>query len=123
GRGPQDRAGGPGQAGGHRRQAEEVMSPETVIALIGAPYDGAATLGWPGARYAPDEVRRHLGWMKIGVQQGEPYWDDEGRLVRSAPAQLADAGDAPVVPHDPLATSPPSGRRPGPKPRAGASRP
>ena len=32
------------------------------VAFVGAPYDGAATLGWPGARYAPDEVRRHLAW-------------------------------------------------------------
>ena len=34
------------------------------VAFVGAPYDGAATLGWPGARYAPDEVRRHLAWMR-----------------------------------------------------------
>src|SRR5262249_58869209 len=80
------------------------MSRETVIALIGAPYDGAATLGWPGARYAPDEVRRHLGWMKMRVQQGELYWIDEDRLVSFDSAQLVDAGDAPVVPHDLLAT-------------------
>jgi agmatinase len=76
----------------------------TVVALIGAPYDGAATLGWPGARYAPDEIRRHLGWMKMRVQQGELYWIDEDRLVPFDPAQLVDAGDAPVVPHDLLAT-------------------
>src|SRR5262249_29824808 len=62
------------------------------------------TLGWPGARYAPDEVRRHLGWMKMRVQQGELYWIDEDRLVSFDPAQLVDAGDAPVVPHDLLAT-------------------
>src|SRR2546426_4664089 len=80
------------------------MSRETVIALIGAPYDGAATLGWPGARYAPDEVRRHLGWMKMRVQQGELYWIDEDRIVPFDGGQLVDAGDAPVVPHDLLAS-------------------
>ena len=31
------------------------MSRDVVVALVGAPYDGAATLGWPGARYAPGE--------------------------------------------------------------------
>src|SRR5262249_3131001 len=30
------------------------VSQETVISFIGVPYDGAATLGWPGARYAPE---------------------------------------------------------------------
>ena len=80
------------------------MSRESVIALVGAPYDGAATLGWPGARYAPDEVRRHLGWMKMRVQQGELYWIDEDRIVPFDGSQLVDAGDAPVVPHDLLAS-------------------
>jgi formiminoglutamase/agmatinase len=77
---------------------------DTVIALIGAPYDGAATLGWPGARYAPAEIRRHLGWMAMRVQDGGIYWIDEDRIVPWSPAQLADAGDAAVVPHDLLAT-------------------
>jgi hypothetical protein len=31
------------------------MTSDIVVALVGAPYDGAATLGWPGARHAPDE--------------------------------------------------------------------
>jgi formiminoglutamase/agmatinase len=75
-----------------------------VIAFIGAPYDGAATIGWPGARYAPAEVRRHLGWMTMRVQDGELYWIDEDRLVPFHPGQLVDAGDAAVVPHDLVAT-------------------
>jgi formiminoglutamase/agmatinase len=52
---------------------------DTIIAFIGAPYHGAATLGWPGARYAPNEVRRHLGWMRMRVQDGHIYWIDEDR--------------------------------------------
>jgi len=75
-----------------------------VLAFIGAPYDGAATLGWPGARYAPAEVRRHLDWMRMRVQDGEIYWLDEDRIVPFAAGQLVDAGDAAVVPHDLMAT-------------------
>jgi agmatinase len=77
---------------------------QTVVALVGAPYDGAATLGWPGARYAPDEVRRHLAWMRMRVQDGHIYWVDEDRVVLWRPEQLVDAGDASVVPHDLMAT-------------------
>jgi formiminoglutamase/agmatinase len=73
---------------------------DTVIAFIGVPYDGAATLGWPGARYAPAEVRRHLGWMTMRVQNRAIYSIDEDRIVPFDPAQLVDAGDAAVVPHD-----------------------
>jgi hypothetical protein len=51
------------------------------VAFVGAPYDGAATLGWPGARYAPDEFRRHLAWMRMRVQDGHIYWVDQDRVV------------------------------------------
>jgi agmatinase len=80
------------------------MSRETVVSFIGAPYDGAATLGWPGARYAPDDVRRQLAWMRMRVQDGRIYWVDEDREVPWRPEQLHDAGDAAVVPHDLMAT-------------------
>lgn len=80
------------------------MARDTQLAFIGVPYDGAATLGRPGARYAPDEIRRHLSWMKMRVQDGAIYWVDEDRVVPFDPGQLVDAGDAPVVPHDLKAT-------------------
>jgi formiminoglutamase/agmatinase len=74
------------------------------VAFVGAPYDGAATLGWPGARYAPDEVRRHLAWMRMRVQDGRIYWVDQDRIVPWRPEQLIDSGDAAIVPHDIVAT-------------------
>ena len=74
------------------------------FAFIGVPYDGAATLGWPGARYAPDEVRKHLGWMKMRVEDGQIYWIDRDEVVPFDPDSLHDAGDADVVPHDLMAT-------------------
>jgi len=75
-----------------------------VVAFIGVPYDGASTLGWPGSRYAPAEVRRHLAWMRMRVQDGRIYWVDEDRVVNWDASQLHDAGDAAVVPHDLMAT-------------------
>src|SRR5204862_8012969 len=69
------------------------------LAFIGVPYDGAATLGWPGARYAPAEVRRHLTWMLNRVQGGQIYWVDEDRIVPFDLGRLHDEGDAAVVPH------------------------
>ena len=74
------------------------------FSFIGVPFDGAATLGWPGARYAPDEVRKHLGWMKMRVEDGEIYWIDRDEVVPFDAASLHDAGDAAVVPHDLMAT-------------------
>lgn len=74
------------------------------FSFIGVPFDGAATLGWPGARYAPNEIRQHLGWMKMRVEGGEIYWIDRDELVSFDPAALHDAGDVAVVPHDLMAT-------------------
>jgi formiminoglutamase/agmatinase len=74
------------------------------FAIIGVPFDGAATLGWPGARYAPDEVRRHLDWMKMRVEDGHIYWIDRDEIVPFDPDALHDVGDAAVVPHDLMAT-------------------
>ena len=80
------------------------VSKDTVVSFIGVPYDGASTLGWPGSRYAPAEVRKHLAWMRMRVQDGRLYWVDEDRVVEWEAAQLHDAGDAAVVPHDLMAS-------------------
>lgn len=74
------------------------------FSLIGVPFDGAATLGWPGARYAPDAIRKHLAWMTMRVEDGEIYWIDRDAVVAFDPASLVDAGDAPIVPHDLMQT-------------------
>ena len=38
--------------------------------LIGVPFDGGATLGWPGSRYAPARIRAALEWMRLRIQHG-----------------------------------------------------
>lgn len=74
------------------------------LAFLGVPFDGAATLGWPGARYAPDEVRTNLAWMKMRVEDGRIYWIDRDEIVPFSGERLEDAGDVEVVPHDLMAT-------------------
>lgn len=74
------------------------------FSFIGVPFDGAATLGRPGSRYAPDEVRRHLEWMKMRVEDGRIYWIDRDEVVPFDPRALHDVGDVAVVPHDLSAT-------------------
>ena len=80
------------------------VSTHRPLALLGVPFDGAATIGWPGARYAPDEVRRNLDWMKMRVEDGHIYWIDRDEVVPFSADRLRDAGDAAVVPHDLMAT-------------------
>jgi len=72
--------------------------------LIGAPFDGAATLGWPGSRYAPAKIREALGWMTMRNEDGKIYSLDTGGLMAAGPDLLVDRGDVDVVPHDLMAT-------------------
>jgi arginase family enzyme len=72
--------------------------------LLGAPFDGGATLGWPGSRYAPDHIRAALQWMTMRIQDGRIYALDTGELKEVGQDLLTDSGDVPVVPHDLMAT-------------------
>src|SRR5262249_42709100 len=72
--------------------------------LIGMPFDGGATLGWPGARYAPARIRSALDWMRMRIQDGQIYSLDTGSIIDVSADVLRDAGDVAVVPHDLLAT-------------------
>lgn len=74
------------------------------LAVLGVPFDGAATLGWPGARYAPAEVRENLAWMTMRVEDGHIYWIDRDQVVPFSADRIEDAGDVAVVPHDLMAT-------------------
>ncbi|GAB2510476.1 arginase family protein [Paramicrobacterium agarici] len=73
------------------------QSPRT-FEIIGAPYDGASTLGIPGSRYAPGAIRRALEWITMRVEDGEVYSLESGEL-HQAP-NLIDGGDAQVIAHD-----------------------
>lgn len=68
--------------------------------LVGAPFDGAATLGWPGSRYAPARIRESLKWMTMRSEQGNVYSLDTGGLLPAGPGLIVDGGDAAIVPHD-----------------------
>lgn len=72
--------------------------------LWGVPFDGASTLGWPGSRYAPERVRKALGWMLMRAKDGHIYSNDTGRLHPFAADLLRDRGDADVVAHDIMAS-------------------
>ena len=72
--------------------------------LWGVPFDGAATLGWPGSRYAPERVRTALRWMLMRPQNEQIYSIDTGRLLPFPNDLLRDRGDADVVAHDLMAS-------------------
>ncbi|TCP47236.1 formiminoglutamase [Tamaricihabitans halophyticus] len=66
----------------------------------GAPYDGAATLGWPGSRYAPAKIRQSLAWMLQRRENDQIYCLDDAALHPFPADLITDRGDADTVAHD-----------------------
>ena len=72
--------------------------------LLGVPYDGQSTLGYPGSRDAPERVRRCAGWINMRIQGGRIYSLEHDRDIEVGDQLFTDCGDLPVYPHDVLAT-------------------
>ncbi|HVZ45171.1 MAG TPA: arginase family protein [Ramlibacter sp.] len=72
--------------------------------LLGVPYDGQSTLGYPGSRDAPERVRKCAGWINMRIQGGRIYSLERNDDIEVGDNLLVDRGDLPVFPHDVLAT-------------------
>jgi agmatinase len=70
----------------------------------GVPFDGAATLGWPGSRYGPERIRKALAWIGMRVREEGIYSVDAGRVLDLHDDFFIDRGDAPVAAHDAMAS-------------------
>lgn len=70
------------------------------FAVIGFPWDFGASLGRPGARYAPAEIRRAAVWHLNRIRN-QQVWDLEGdAVVDLSPVVIEDRGDVPIAAHD-----------------------
>ena len=72
--------------------------------LLGVPYDGQSTLGYPGSRDAPERVRRCAGWINMRIQGGKIYCLETNEDLEVGDKLFVDCGDVPIFPHDVLAT-------------------
>lgn len=73
--------------------------------MIGVPFDGGATLGWPGSRYAPAKVRFHLDWMRMREEDGKIWSADLDQVLTVPDRMLEDNGDIDVAGYDLLETT------------------
>lgn len=81
-----------------------LKSPDQAFAFIGFPWDMGASLGRPGARYAPNAIREACTWNTNRIQDGK-LWDLEtNTVVDLTNVRLRDMGDVPIASHDVLKT-------------------
>ncbi len=68
--------------------------------LIGYPFDGGASLGRPGARYAPEAIRKALGWITYRIVDGMIFDVEADQVLNLSEVEIQDLGDVAVVPAD-----------------------
>jgi len=73
-------------------------------AIIGFPWDMGASLGRPGARYAPKAVRDSLKWIVNRIKNGKVFDVESGRVVDLSQVTIEDIGDVEIFAHDVLKT-------------------
>lgn len=69
------------------------MSAEHKFAILGLPWDFGASRGRPGARYAPETIRKELGFMMNRIKNNLYYDVEYQRLMDFSNVSFRDAGD------------------------------
>jgi len=73
-------------------------------AIIGFPWDMGASLGRPGARYAPKAIRDSLKWILNRIKNGKIFDVESSRVVDLSQITIRDIGDVEIFAHDVLKT-------------------
>lgn len=68
--------------------------------ILGVPWDGGASLGRPGARYAPGKVREALSWIVNRIQDNQLAAIEKQTIVDLKDVCIKDFGDIDIVYHD-----------------------
>jgi len=65
--------------------------------ILGFPWDGGASLGRPGARLAPKEIRESFGWFKGRIQDERVYHVESRKIYNVSTEKIIDYGDIDIV--------------------------
>lgn len=61
--------------------------------ILGLAYDTTASLGWPGARYAPARIRNSLQWIMNRVKDNKIFDTEINRVIDMSKLSIKDFGD------------------------------
>jgi agmatinase len=65
--------------------------------IIGFPWDGGASLGRPGARYAPKAIREAAQWLQNRIKNQQVYNVEKRKLIDFQDQQIIDYGDIDIA--------------------------
>ncbi|GIN73932.1 agmatinase [Bacillus sp. J14TS2] len=72
------------------------MGKET-FGIVGFPWDGGASLGRPGARFAPQGIRDAYKWFENRIENNQVYDVDKRKLYTLSENSIVDYGDIDIV--------------------------
>lgn len=61
--------------------------------ILGMSYDTSTSKGYPGARYAPEQIRKSLQWIKNRIEDGMLFDVEANRLIDMSKFEIKDYGD------------------------------
>lgn len=65
--------------------------------ILGFPWDGGASLGRPGARYAPKAIREAASWFNNRIEDQKIYDVEKRKLIHFGDSQIIDYGDIDIA--------------------------
>lgn len=68
-----------------------------VFGIVGFPWDGGASLGRPGARFAPKAVREAALWLQNRIVDNKIYNVEKRKLIDLSNNPIEDFGDIDIV--------------------------
>lgn len=72
--------------------------------ILGFPWDGGASLGRPGARYAPEKIREAFQWFANRIENEKVYHVDTRTNYNVKSEQIRDYGDIKIIAYDEMKT-------------------
>lgn len=70
---------------------------EKTFGILGFPWDGGASLGRPGARFAPESIRQAFKWFEQRIENNQVYDVDKRKLYTLQKADIEDFGDIEIA--------------------------
>lgn len=72
--------------------------------IVGFPWDGGASLGRPGSRYAPKDIREVAQWLYNRIEDNKIYNVEKRKVIDLAESPIEDFGDIDIVAYSTEAT-------------------
>ncbi|RYM02865.1 arginase family protein [Sporolactobacillus sp. THM7-7] len=74
-----------------------MLMKQQTFGILGFPWDGGASLGPPGARYAPHAIRENLQWIQNRISDQKIYHVEKRELIDFSNRPIVDYGDIDIV--------------------------